>query len=98
MKKRAVRIVVVGVCLWFLSLKAFAEGIPEIVARAKQAVIEVAALDANGNLLGTGAAFFIRGDGLAVTNAHVIEGASRIVGLSNTGAEYRFERIVSRLP
>jgi hypothetical protein len=98
MKKRAAEIVVVGVCIWLLSPKAFAETIPEIVARAKQAVIEVSALDAQGKVVGTGTAFFIRSDGLAVTNAHVIQGASRIVGVSNTGAQYWFERVVSRPP
>src|SRR4051794_15955732 len=98
MKRGAIWRAGVGVCVWFLFPKAFAETIPEIVARAKHAVIEVAALDAQGKVVGTGTAFFIRSDGLAVTNAHVIQGASRLVGVSNTGAQYGFERVVSLPP
>jgi hypothetical protein len=96
MKGRAVSILVAGACAWLFCLKASAESIPSIVARAKQAVIQLSALDAQGNVLGTGTAFFIHSDGTAVTNAHVLQGASRLVGLSNTGAEYRFERVVSQ--
>jgi hypothetical protein len=95
MKGRAVSTLVVGACAWFFYLKADAESIPQMVARAKQAVIQVDALDAQGNVLGTGTAFFIHRDGTAVTNAHVIKGATRLVGLTNTGAEYRFERVIS---
>ena len=92
---RVVRSLIVGVCAC-LPGKAGAEDIPKLVARAKQAVIEVGTLDAQSNVLGTGTAFFIRSDGTAVTNAHVIQGAARIVGLTNTGAEYRFERVIAQ--
>ena len=98
MRGRAVRVWVVGACIWFFCLKAGAEGIPQIVARAKQAIIQINALDAQGNVLGTGTAFFIRSDGTAVTNAHVVKGATRLIGLTNTGAEYRFERVVNLSP
>jgi S1-C subfamily serine protease len=82
-------------CACFSSLTARADLVPEIVARAKRAVIQVCALDAQGNLLGTGTAFFVSSNGKAVTSSHVIRGASRVVGLSDTGAEYQFERVVS---
>lgn len=98
MKGPAVSALVVGACAWPFCLKAGAESIPQMVARAKQAIIEVRALNAQGKVLGTGTAFFIRNDGTAVTNAHVIQGASSLVGVSNTGAEYRFERVVGRPP
>jgi hypothetical protein len=61
MMGRAVRSLVVGVYAC-LPLQAGAESIPNIVVRAKQAVIEVGTLDAQGNALGTGTASFIRSD------------------------------------
>jgi S1-C subfamily serine protease len=73
--------------------KARAQTAPEIVSQAKQAMIEVDALDAQGNLLKTGSAFFVDGHGLAVTNQHVVQGAARIVGVSGSGEHYSCERV-----
>jgi hypothetical protein len=71
MKGRGVSTLAVGACISLFSLNAFAESsIPAIVARAKEAVNQVNSLDAHGNLVGSGTAFFIRNDGTAVTNAH----------------------------
>src|SRR5690242_13598806 len=70
-----------------------ADTVYEIRARAKRAVIEVDALDAQGNLLRTGTAFFVSQDGLAVTNHHIVEGAPRIIGVSGGGEHYACERV-----
>ncbi|MBV8899576.1 MAG: trypsin-like peptidase domain-containing protein [Verrucomicrobia bacterium] len=87
-----------GTALAWISLgcfipKARAQTTPEIVSQAKQAMIEVDALDAQGNLLKTGSAFFVDGHGLAVTNQHVVQGAARVVGVSGTGEHYSCERV-----
>jgi hypothetical protein len=92
---RALIIFVAGGCACFSPATGRADLIPEIAARAQRAVIEVDALDARGNLLGRGTAFFISADGKVATSFHVIQGAARIVGLGDTGAEYRFERVVN---
>jgi hypothetical protein len=81
----------IGVCC--LSPTSRAETGSEIVTQAKQAMIEVDALDAQGNLLKTGSAFFVDGHGLAVTNQHVVQGAARIVGVSGGGEHYPCERV-----
>ena len=73
--------------------KAPVQAAPEIVTQAKQAMIEVDALDTQGNLLKTGSAFFVDGHGMAVTNQHVVQGAARIVGMSGSGEHYSCERV-----
>jgi TPR repeat protein len=98
MKRRGVCTLAVGIYLWFFSLKAFAEAVPHLVARAKPAVLQVRALDAQGNPLQTGTAFFIRNDGTAVTNFHIVKGAACIVALSDAGVSYPCERVVSNPP
>jgi serine protease Do len=81
------------VLLVFLTTPLRADSIPEIVAKAKPAVVEIVTTDATGapKTLGTG--FFISPDGLVVTNRHVIEGADSIAAVSNNGAILRFERV-----
>jgi len=64
-----------------------------MMGQAKQAMIEVDALDAQGDLLKTGSAFFVDGHGWAVTNQHVVQGAARVVGVSGSGEHYRCERV-----
>ena len=63
------------------------------MGQAKQAMIEVDALDAQGDLLKTGSAFFVDGHGWAVTNQHVVQGAARVIGVSGSGEHYRCERV-----
>jgi S1-C subfamily serine protease len=70
-----------------------ANTIPQIVSHAKQSIIEIGNIDPDGNLKSVGTGFFVSGDGLAITNYHVIKGASRIMGLSTSGANYLFERV-----
>jgi Trypsin-like peptidase domain len=43
----------------------------------------------------SGTGFFISPDGLAVTNFHVIQGASHLSGRTNEGAVFQFERVVA---
>jgi S1-C subfamily serine protease len=66
------------VFLVFLKMPLRADSIPEIVAKAKPAIVEIVVTDATGapKTLGTG--FFVSPDGLVVTNFHVVQGASSI--------------------
>ena len=72
-----------------------AESIPQLVARTKPATIQIMALDENWSPVKTGTGFFISPDGLAVTNYHVIQGASHLAGRTNEGAVFQFERLVA---
>jgi hypothetical protein len=53
------------------------------------------ALDENWSPVKTGTGFFISPDGLAVTNYHVIQGASHLAGRTNEGAVFQFEHLVA---
>lgn len=79
-----------GLCL-FCSLRAGADAIPEIVARAKQSVTEIVTFDEWHHLIGTGTGFFISPDGLAATNFHVIKGAWFLRARTLDGVQVHFQ-------
>ena len=76
----------------------FADSIPQLVAKTKPATIQIMAFDENWSPIKTGTGFFISPDGLAVTNFHVIQGASHLSGRTNEGAVFQFERVVAHPP
>lgn len=80
------------VLLVFLKMPLRADSIPEIVAKAKAAIVEIVVTDATGapKTLGTG--FFVSSDGLVVTNFHVVQGASSIAAINNNGAVFLFQK------
>jgi Trypsin-like peptidase domain len=71
-----------------------ADTIPEIVAKAKPAVVQVIAFDRNRSPIRTGTGFFISGDGFLLTNNHVIAGASYLSAITSSGAIYIFESVI----
>jgi S1-C subfamily serine protease len=79
---------------WSRSL--LADTIPEIVARAKQAVVQITTFDQNRQPLKTGTGFFVSGDGYLLTNNHVIAGGSYVLAQTSAGAAYNFEAVVVR--
>jgi tetratricopeptide (TPR) repeat protein len=81
-----------AVCFAF---KGQATTIPEIVAKAKPAVVQVIAFDANWSPIRTGTGFFVSADGDLLTNFHVIRGAVHISARTNTGAIFVFEKLIA---
>jgi hypothetical protein len=74
-----------------------ANDIPEIVRKAKPAVVEIVTTDAHGNaVIGTG--FFITPEGLLLTNYHVIKNARTVGARTPSGAYYPFSGDWIRLP
>jgi S1-C subfamily serine protease len=84
------------VLLAFLQTPLKADSIPEIVAKAKPAIVEIVTTDTKGTPTTLGTGFFISGDGLLVTNQHVVEGANSITAVNNNGAIFLFERVVAQ--
>jgi serine protease Do len=76
-----------AVCFAF---KGQATTIPDIVAKAKPAVVQVIALDANWSPIRTGTGFFVSADGDLLTNFHVIQGATHISARTNKGTPERW--------
>lgn len=91
---KAVTMIALGLSL----SPAFADSIPQLVAKTKPATIQIMAFDENWSPVKTGTGFFISPDGLAVTNYHVIQGASHLSGRTNEGAVFQFERVVAHPP
>jgi Trypsin-like peptidase domain len=83
-----------GLLYWSGNLEA--DTIPQIVAKAKEAVVQIATFDQNRQPLKTGTGFFVTGDGYLLTNNHVVEGASFILVQTSAGAAYHFEGAVVR--
>jgi serine protease Do len=86
---------VLGVALSPL-LNADVITIPEMVAKAKPAVVQIVAVDANQNPIQTGTGFFISSDGLLLTNDHVIQKAADLFARTDTGAIFIFRSVVFR--
>ena len=66
-----------------------------IVNKAKAAVVELVAYDANWSQIATGTGFFVSADGELLTNFHVIEGATHISAGTEKGAIFIFEKFVT---
>ena len=79
---------------WSTSLQA--DTIPEIVARAKPAVVQIITFDQNKEPIKTGTGFFVTADGYLLTNNHVISGGSFVLAKTSSGAVYNFEAVAVR--
>jgi S1-C subfamily serine protease len=85
-----------GACLLLGQAPARAATIPEIVAKAKPAVVEILTRDATGTPKKLGTGFFISPDGLVVTNQHVVEGSDSITAVGINGATFFLEHVVAQ--
>ncbi|MBV8482890.1 MAG: trypsin-like peptidase domain-containing protein, partial [Verrucomicrobia bacterium] len=69
-----------------------------IVNKAKAAIVEIIASDANWSPIRRGTDFFITADGELLTNFHVIDGAAHISAQTENGAIFIFERFITGSP
>jgi Trypsin-like peptidase domain len=90
---RGAIVLLTSLCCWGY---LYADTIPEIVARAKPAVLQIITFDENKQPLKTGTGFFVTGDGYLLTNNHVIAGGSYILAKTSSGAVYNFESVAVR--
>jgi S1-C subfamily serine protease len=81
-----------AVCVAF---EGRATTIPEIVAKAKPAVVQVIASDTSWSPIRTGTGFFVSADGDLLTNFHVIQRAAHISARTNKGAIFVFDRVIA---
>lgn len=80
--------------LWGTPPTLSALSTPEIVSKAKAAVLKITADDATGKPLRFGTGFFISNDGELVTNRHVIEDANAVTAETASGASYICEGVL----
>jgi S1-C subfamily serine protease len=90
------KILALGACFVLLlaPYTSSALPIPEIVTKAKPAVLKITAYDSDGKPLRFGTGFFISDDGRLVTNLHVIEDAKTITAETASGASYLCEGVL----
>ncbi|MFB3881899.1 MAG: tetratricopeptide repeat protein [Armatimonadota bacterium] len=82
----------------YAAQQATASGPPDLSALARQAgpaVGVVVTLDANGNPLSQGTAFFVRADGVAITCHHVLSGAASALLRMENGAFFPVEGMLA---
>jgi serine protease Do len=70
--------------------------VAKIVAKGKQAVVQIVAMDKNGEHIKTGTGFSVTADGLLLTNYHVIAGAAYLSARTASGATFRLESVLVR--
>lgn len=69
-----------------------------LAERIAPAVFRVEVKDAKGEAAGTGTAFAISADGIAVTNFHVVEGGNSFAASTNQGAQFNVSRVIATDP
>ncbi len=69
-----------------------------LAQRVAPAVFRLEVKDAAGNITGTGTAFAISADGLAVTNFHVVDGGKSFTARTTQGAEFAISGVVATDP
>jgi S1-C subfamily serine protease len=82
-------------CLLLTQTPSRADTIPEIVKRAKPAVVKIVALDEKGSPTSLGTGFFISSDGIVATNCHVIAGASSLAAFDIYGGMFKVEVVIT---
>jgi Tfp pilus assembly protein PilF len=68
--------------------------LPSLAKETTPAVVSLSVIDAGGTESATATGFFISGDGILVTNWHVIENADSVVAHSTTGTKFTFAGVL----
>ena len=71
------------------------ENLPALIKRVEPSIIVLLTYNKEGRSLGQGTGFFITKDGDAVTNYHVLKGASRAEAKTSDGKVYPVKKVVA---
>jgi hypothetical protein len=80
------------------SMRVDGADIPDMVRRAKPAVVQIVALDFENKPVKSGTGFFISSDGNLLTNYHVVSGAHSLLAKTASGTIYVFKEIIAFSP
>ena len=92
MKQRFIRLMVALACV--LSVSQLQAQAPKWMEKARQAVFSVITYDAEGHIKGTGNAFFVSEEGVALSDYALFRGASRAVAINTQGVQMPVECIL----
>lgn len=81
------------VCIVFV-VTGCKRNLQEIIEDTKQATVTVYTFDEYGSPLGSGSAFFIDNEGTAITNYHVLDGATKATVKTFDGKEYEIDSVL----
>lgn len=79
---------------WMLSASQLQAQAPKWMEKARQAVVSVITYDADGHIKGTGNAFFVSEEGVALSDYALFRGASRAVAINTQGVQMPVEYIL----
>lgn len=81
------------VCVLFV-ITGCKRNLQEIIEDTKQATVTVYTFDEYGSPLGSGSAFFIDKNGTAITNYHVLDGATKATVKTFDGKEFEIDSVL----
>ena len=81
------------VCVLFV-ITGCKRNLQEIIEDTKQATVTVYTFDEYGSPLGSGSAFFIDKSGTAITNYHVLDGATKATVKTFDGKEFEIDSVL----
>lgn len=81
------------VCILFV-VTSCKRNLQEIIEDTKQATVTVYTFDEYGSPLGSGSAFFIDKNGTAITNYHVLDGATKATVKTFDGKEFEVDSVL----
>ena len=81
-----------------LSANIYAQDVSQLIPKIKDAIITIYAQDDEKNTFASGSGFIISYNGIAVTNFHVLQGATYGKIKCTNGEEYAIESIVDYNP
>lgn len=81
------------ICFIFV-ISGCSRNLQDIIEDTKRATVTVYTFDEYGSPLGSGSAFFIDKDGTAITNYHVLDGATKATVKTFDGREYEVDSVL----
>ena len=84
---------ILSICIIFV-ISGCSRNLQDIIEDTKRATVTVYTFDEYGSPLGSGSAFFIDKDGTAITNYHVLDGATKATVKTFDGKEYEIDSVL----